>query len=88
MSAGPLLTAREVAERLHVSTETILRWVRRGQLAGIRLPGGALRFSEDALDAWLEDRATPRQGVSTAQPGAARLRTLPSITSTAHPDRE
>jgi excisionase family DNA binding protein len=52
-----LLTAREVAERLHVSTETILRWVRRGQLAGIRLPGGALRFSEPELTAWLEARA-------------------------------
>ena len=79
MSARALLTAREVAERLHYSTETILRWVRRGQLVGIRMPGGELRFREDALDAWLEDRATPRRGLPSTTTGAARIRTLPSI---------
>lgn len=39
-----LLTARQVADRLGVSTETVLRWTRRGDLPGFRLPGGALRF--------------------------------------------
>ena len=29
-----LLTARVVAEQLDVSTETVLRWIRRGQLPG------------------------------------------------------
>jgi excisionase family DNA binding protein len=54
-----LLTAREVAELLGVSTETVLRWTRRGDLPAIRLPGGAIRFREDNLDAWLMARATP-----------------------------
>jgi excisionase family DNA binding protein len=57
---GSLLTAREVAERFSVSTETILRWVRRGKLPAIRLPGGAIRFREDAIDRLLDEWATSR----------------------------
>jgi excisionase family DNA binding protein len=53
-----LLTAREVADLLGVSPETILRWTRRGELAAIRLPGGALRYREDDLHQWLDTRAT------------------------------
>ena len=44
-----LLTAREVAELLDVSTETVLRWTRAGKLPAIRLPGGAIRFREDEI---------------------------------------
>jgi excisionase family DNA binding protein len=53
-----LLTAREVGERLSVSTETVLRWTRSGKLPGFRLPGGALRYREDALTLWLDERST------------------------------
>lgn len=63
--APRLLTAREVAEQLSVSNETILRWTRCGELPAIRFPGGALRFREDALDAWLTKRATPGGELST-----------------------
>jgi len=55
---GRLLTAREVADMIGVSTETILRWTRRGDLPAIRLPGGALRYREAELDGWLSLRAT------------------------------
>lgn len=51
-----LLTARAVAERLDVSTETVLRLWRRGELPGYRISSNALRFSEADLDAWLEAR--------------------------------
>jgi excisionase family DNA binding protein len=54
---GPLLTAREVADLLGVSSETVLRWTRKGELPAIKLPGGAIRFREDALEAWLAERA-------------------------------
>jgi len=60
-----LLTARETANRLGVSTETALRWVRRGELPAFRLPGGAIRVDEAALETWLESRATPRPGDAT-----------------------
>lgn len=52
-----LLTARQVADLLGVSAETVLRWTRRGDLPAIRLPGGAIRYREDALDDWLAARA-------------------------------
>jgi excisionase family DNA binding protein len=54
---GRLMTARQVAELLGVSAETILRWSRRGELPAIRLPGGGLRFREDELEDWLATRA-------------------------------
>jgi excisionase family DNA binding protein len=60
-----LLTARDVADRVGVSTETVLRWTRRGELRAIRLPGGILRYSASGFEAWLEERATiPRRSVT------------------------
>jgi excisionase family DNA binding protein len=60
--AGALLTARELAGLLGVSPETVLRWTRRGELPAIRLPGGAIRYRRDELDAWLTDHATAGPG--------------------------
>ena len=54
---------RELAERLDVSTETVLRYARRGDLPAIRLPGttrGRLRFRESGVEEWLE--RTRRRG--------------------------
>lgn len=56
---GPLLTAREVADMLGVSAETVLRWTRRGELPAIRLPGGAIRYREADLEEWLAARVAP-----------------------------
>jgi excisionase family DNA binding protein len=55
---GRLLTCRQVADWLGVTVETVLRWHRRGELPGFKLPGGMLRFREDDLDEWLEQHAT------------------------------
>jgi excisionase family DNA binding protein len=84
---APLLTAREVAGILGVSSETVLRWVRRGELGAIRLPSGAMRFPAPALQDWLAARATPRQGVQTAPKGAALAASQPiSFGSQTDPD--
>ena len=53
-----LLTAREIAEIISVSTETVLRRTRRGELPAVRLPGGAIRFREDDLERWLTARTS------------------------------
>jgi excisionase family DNA binding protein len=66
-----LLTARAVAELLEVSPETVLRWTRKGQLPAVRLPSGALRYREAALERWLEERATPSRGASPTPASAA-----------------
>ena len=54
-----LLTARELADVLGLSVETILRWVRQGKLPAIRLPGGAIRFREDEVEGWLQSGRRP-----------------------------
>lgn len=67
-----LLTARAVASRVGVSTETVLRWTRRGELPGFRLPGGALRYREDALEDWLRRRSTEHESEKD-RPAPTRL---------------
>jgi excisionase family DNA binding protein len=67
-----LLTAREVAGTLGVCAETVLRWIRCGELPAIRLPGGAVRVREQTLSEWLCLRATPARGVLATTTGATR----------------
>lgn len=55
-----LLTTREVADRLAVSPETVLRWHRSGRLpGGRRLSANVLRFEGRVLERWLSGRGTP-----------------------------
>jgi excisionase family DNA binding protein len=51
-----LLTTREVAERLALSPETILRRVRAGEIPAIRIATNALRFREEDVAEFLELR--------------------------------
>jgi len=51
---GRLLTARQVGEHLGLSTETVLRRWRAGEIPGFRLATNCLRFREDEIEAWLE----------------------------------
>jgi excisionase family DNA binding protein len=66
-----LLTARLLADQLGVSPETVLRWARRREIPSIHLPGGAVRFREQEVERWLEERATPGRGVLATPKGAA-----------------
>lgn len=66
-----LLTARAVADTLDVCTETVLRWIRNGELPAIRLPGGAVRILKAELYDWLQARATPARGVLATTTDAA-----------------
>ena len=77
-----LLTAREVAGMLGVSTETILRWTRKGEVPAVKLPSGQIRFREAEIEAWLAERATPSRGALTTPADAAQPRTLSSATLT------
>ena len=49
-----LLTAREVGELVGLSTETILRRWRRGEILGFRLATNVLRFDPVEVHAWVE----------------------------------
>ena len=54
--APTLLTAREVAARLSVSTGTVIRWASDGKIPSFKLPGGAVRFRDDDIANWLESK--------------------------------
>lgn len=56
MTADRLLTARQVGEWLGLSTETVLRRWRAGELPGFRLGSNVLRFRESDVEEWLEGR--------------------------------
>jgi excisionase family DNA binding protein len=71
----PLLTARQFAELLGVSSETVLRWTRAGRVPAIKLPSGAVRYRPDAINAWLAACATGTaddEELSTTRVGRAR----------------
>jgi excisionase family DNA binding protein len=48
----PLLRARDVADLLNLSANTVLDWFERGKLPGFKI-GGAVRFSRVELETWL-----------------------------------
>lgn len=51
---GRLVTARELAQQLGVSTGALLRWTRGGKVPGARkLPSGAIRYDPDRIHEWL-----------------------------------
>ena len=50
-----LLTPEEAAERMQVSLSTVKRWLRSGELKGVK-PGGRLwRIEEEALQQFIAD---------------------------------
>jgi excisionase family DNA binding protein len=63
-----------------MSVETVLRWVGQGKLPAIRLPGGAIRFREDEIEALFEEWATPSRGDVTHPEGRRPLGTVEGVT--------
>jgi excisionase family DNA binding protein len=65
-----LLTVPEVAERLHVSIQTVRRRIATGELPVVRLGGGPqapVRVDPDELEEWLHGRKPPAAGASESQ---------------------
>lgn len=57
-----LLTPAEVAGTLKVSLPTVYRWMRGGALPSLRV-GRGRRVRKNELDAFLQQGATPSQGL-------------------------
>ena len=58
-----LLTAKEVADNLHVTVNTIYQWVTRREIPFVKLPGNTTRFRETEVGTWLGKRASKGKGV-------------------------
>ncbi len=54
-SVPELLSAEQIAARLDVTADTVRKWVSRDDCPCVRA-GRKLRFREEAVIAWLEDR--------------------------------
>jgi len=57
MSRGRFLTPREVADLLRVSSMTVYRLIKSGELRAVRV-GKAYRILEEDVDAYVADRFT------------------------------
>ena len=63
----PLLTTREVAELLGLSTSSVLRRYRNGDLPGYRLGSNVLRFRPSEIEAWIDEcRSRPASATVTS----------------------
>ena len=69
-----LLTAREVAAQLGISTGALLRWTRAGRVPAVKLPSGAIRYRPEAIATWLAECET----------GAAEREVSPARANRAH----
>jgi predicted DNA-binding transcriptional regulator AlpA len=58
MVTGRLLTARELAAELGVSTGALLRWTRAGKVPALKLPSGAVRYDPERIEEWKTARTT------------------------------
>jgi excisionase family DNA binding protein len=74
-----LLTTREVAEALGVSSATVLRRWRAGEIPGFRIASNCLRFDGAEIDGWLQERRGSAHSPVAAQLAStdARPRTPP-----------
>jgi excisionase family DNA binding protein len=57
-----LLTVQQIAERLQVHQNTVLTWLKRGELSGIRIGGSKAgwRVRASELERFLSERETQR----------------------------
>jgi excisionase family DNA binding protein len=67
-----LLTVQQVAEWLQVHEETIRRWLRDGEMAGINLGGkSGYRIKESDVVSFLSRREELSKGLAERNPGEA-----------------
>jgi excisionase family DNA binding protein len=50
-----LLTPRQVAELLQVDRNSIYRWIKKGVINAIKLPGGQIRFNRNYINRLVEN---------------------------------
>ncbi len=58
MNGDELLPLSEVAKRLHVSVETVRRYIKQKKLAAVRLTNTNLRVRMSELERFIRERET------------------------------
>lgn len=73
MDEQQYLTVLEVAEHLRVNPESVRRWLRDGNLAGVNLGRAGWRISSDSLQEFLDLRSN-RTGIPVSPEDLRHLR--------------
>ena len=68
VAAPRLLTSEDVQQKLHITKQTLCKWVRTGKIPAIRLPNGHYRFNSTEITAWLESHTPFSLPKTTAIP--------------------
>jgi len=55
-----LLTTKEIARFLRISTSTIDKYRKLGLIPYIKLPTGKVRFDQGEIMKWIEEKRIPR----------------------------
>jgi excisionase family DNA binding protein len=53
----PLLTKKEVCEKLHISLSTLDRKIKKGEIVGLKM-GGLWRMKPENLERWIDQKQT------------------------------
>ena len=56
MSDKEFLTAAEAAERLRITTRTLLKWAREGSIESVRVSKKKILFTEDAIGTFVKGK--------------------------------
>lgn len=70
MAVGPLLTVKEAAERLRVSTATVYALCNAGRLARVRISTHSIRIAAGDLEGYV--RSQRIQGAATTRAAPSR----------------
>ena len=62
-----LLNTRDIARMYHVTSATVLNWIRAGKLKAYTTPGGHYRVAREDLDAFQRDYGAP-PGTALSEP--------------------
>ena len=69
-----LLTLRQTAEILNVSTRTLLRWIENGKIRAVRLPSGRIRIPQTEIERILRGAKEARRAAIYARVSGADQR--------------
>ncbi|MET0411365.1 MAG: helix-turn-helix domain-containing protein [Polyangiaceae bacterium] len=58
MTLKHMLTVKEVAALLRVSTQTLYKMLEQGQIPAVRV-GSQWRFDRDKVESWIESQGVP-----------------------------
>ena len=71
---GKMLTLRQTAEILNISTRTLLRWIESGKIRAVRLPSGRIRIPQTEIEKVLRGAKEARRAAIYARVSGADQR--------------